>query len=246
MAPLRESLTLPGIALNSEVFIESKGQILNWEGAPTNLFWESLEIKSWIQRVQFYLTLKTLNSEWAQSFQSYFKLSFSVEAFSFLKKSELMSFAIEKELQAGDIELFKFANEDLVPLFQSPLVRKFSKSEFIQVSEWLIELSQQGQRTSIDLLHLANNSVSPSTFFERIKTLRTPITTQKDETLKAALSQIKLGNGIQTKWTRRGDVAGIEVRFFVSQSKELPRQIHQLERLQSVFDSKPKESLNDL
>ncbi len=240
LTPLRSADPLPGIALNFEIFVSSQGQILNWSQAPQSAFWESLAIKSWAAKVQFYLNLRELNLEWAESFHQFSKLTFSSTAFLFLKKADLIRFAIDKDLQAGDIEIFKFADAELISVFKLPSIQSLSKSEFVKVSEWIIELSQSGALKNKELQNIVSQRFGTE-LFEKIKSLRTPQAFELDEKHQQKLNQIKLGNGIQAKWTRRGDRSGVEVRFFCSQPKELPRQIQQIERLTSAFELDLKE-----
>ncbi len=69
------------------------------------------------------------------------------------------------------------------------------------------------------------SNLSPSDYLEGLKKLRYPVTTSQDEQRRKAWDQISFPKGTQKQFVRRGDDAGLELRYFVKNSGELKAQL---------------------
>ena len=64
-----------------------------------------------------------------------------------------------------------------------------------------------------------------------LKALRYPTTTLRDDNLKAKLEKLPWPYGSKTKFERRGDRAGIELKMFITSEADLIKAISSLERV---------------
>lgn len=70
-----------------------------------------------------------------------------------------------------------------------------------------------------------------------LRNLRYPMTTHHDEVLKSKLDNLIWPPGTKTKFERRGDRAGIEVKFFISSKADIVKLMASLERIQAEINS---------
>ena len=63
--------------------------------------------------------------------------------------------------------------------------------------------------------------------------LRYPMTTHHDDAMKNKFESLPWPNGVKTKFERRGDHAGIEIKFFVSSQADIIKLIASLERVKA-------------
>ncbi|OFZ29026.1 MAG: hypothetical protein A2622_13110 [Bdellovibrionales bacterium RIFCSPHIGHO2_01_FULL_40_29] len=70
------------------------------------------------------------------------------------------------------------------------------------------------------------------TYRTYLRNLRYPMTTHHDDVLKHKFTEMPWPQGAKVKFERRGDRAGVEVRFFVSSATDITKLIAALERVQ--------------
>ncbi len=66
-----------------------------------------------------------------------------------------------------------------------------------------------------------------------LQNLRYPMTTHHDDALKNRFEKLPWPSGAKTKFERRGDRAGVEVRFFITSVADVTKMIASLERVQA-------------
>lgn len=64
-----------------------------------------------------------------------------------------------------------------------------------------------------------------------LRSLRYPATTERDDVLKEKLEKLPWPYGSKTKFERRGDRAGIELKLFITSQADLIKAISSLERV---------------
>ena len=74
---------------------------------------------------------------------------------------------------------------------------------------------------------------SLDTWSSYLRNLRYPMTTHQDDTMKHKFENLPWPQGAKAKFERRGDRAGVELKFFVSSTADLTKLIAALERVQS-------------
>jgi len=103
-----------------------------------------------------------------------------------------------------------------------------SFSEGIKTLELIAELILMGHAES-----LFETASSFEAYQNSLRALRYPHTTQNDATLKTKLENLPWPSQAKIKFERRGDRAGVEVKFFVSSGPDLTKVISALERVQT-------------
>lgn len=111
---------------------------------------------------------------------------------------------------------------------------QLSRNLGAQILELLVECFLIGE-TDEKLFSLSKNS-SPSKsagdhWLQNLKTQRFPQTTKADAEKQKALLSLPWTKDLQTRWLRQGDRSGVEVRFFVSNPKELQKHVDQLQKI---------------
>lgn len=72
-------------------------------------------------------------------------------------------------------------------------------------------------------------------WLQHIKELRYPQTLSRDQNLKEKLEKLNWPSGSKTKFERRGDRAGVELKTFISSSLDIKKLAAELERLEKEF-----------
>lgn len=139
------------------------------------------------------------------------------------------------------VEAKKVKPSDLV--FLNPLKTDLHWSLLIKGLKLIIEL-RLSYADSLKYLELFSELILmgfDETLFEmshdqkswltHLKKLRYPATTARDENLKTKLEKLPWPYGAKTKFERRGDRAGIELKVFVTSEADLIKIISSLERV---------------
>lgn len=71
-----------------------------------------------------------------------------------------------------------------------------------------------------------------------LRALRYPATTKRDDELKERLEKLPWPYGSKTKFERRGDRAGIELKMFITSEADLIKAISSLERVKEQISGK--------
>jgi hypothetical protein len=83
------------------------------------------------------------------------------------------------------------------------------------------------------LEELFESSNQFATWSHKVKQLRYPQTSNRDETTKSILEKMPWPSGSKLKFERRGDKFGVELKVFISNPTDLNKVISALERVQS-------------
>lgn len=158
-----------------------------------------------------------------------------------LKAKELGFSAAETERVAAWIEAKKVKTADLA--FLSPLKTELQWQLLIKALLQLIE-ARTSYTDSLKSLELISDLIlmgHEEALFEQshdfvkwsahLKSLRYPATTQRDDQLKNKLEKLPWPYGSKTKFERRGDRAGIELKMFITSEADLIKAIASLERV---------------
>lgn len=101
-----------------------------------------------------------------------------------------------------------------------------SYSEALKTLEMTSDLVLMGHQEA-----LFENTQDFTTWSNHLRTLRYPHTTQRDDELKTKLERLPWPYGSKTKFERRGDRAGIELKMFITSQADLIKAISSLERV---------------
>lgn len=105
---------------------------------------------------------------------------------------------------------------------------KPSFSDGLKSLELITDLILMGHHES-----LFENATSFESYNLHLKQLRYPFTTVSDSNLKNKLENLPWPAQAKVKFERRGDRAGVELKFFVSSQADLTKLISSLERVQT-------------
>ncbi len=101
-----------------------------------------------------------------------------------------------------------------------------SFSETVQIIELATEI------LLIDFNHpIFDQSENLTPWKTHLQKLRFPQTTSSDEALKTKFEKLPWPTGAKTKFERRGDRAGVELKLFVTSQADLTKAISALERV---------------
>jgi hypothetical protein len=142
---------------------------------------------------------------------------------------QIQTFLTEKQFHQGDIRrIFPSAScvSEAQKLLSHCVKLKMSKSQVLETCEMGNELFE----IDGDLLI---PDIEREKFMAHIKALRFPISTSKDS---ERAQNIKLQNWplrTQVRWQRLGDLAGLEVKFFVTSAEEFKRILKDFDKVQA-------------
>lgn len=142
------------------------------------------------------------------------------------------SWAIEKKVTEHDLVFLRGLKSPLqLDLFHkvadqvAGLAPTFS--EGLKTFEILIDLILMGHN-EILLEKLQNLDI----YSAHLKSLRYPMTSQRDDEMKSKFEALPWPSGSKIKFERRGDRAGVECKLFISSEVDLTKIIAAFERIQ--------------
>ena len=148
---------------------------------------------------------------------------------NFLKLSEsFQNWCLEKKVAANELAILNsFKNLDsLKRVCEFIVSHSAGKQIGIQILEMAGELILM-EKDIQDIL----NSTSAEIFLAEVKKRRFPQSTALDQTQEQWLKSLGWPSTSQTKWIRRGDKSGVELKLFFSTPLELQKNIVQLQRI---------------
>lgn len=125
--------------------------------------------------------------------------------------------------------LLSLAPVKLTKAFHKIVTENHSRSHGVQILELFGELLMMGK--SEELLLSANGEA----WVKLLRQLRYPLAHSADQTASQAIAKISWPGSVQSKWTRRGDQAGIELKFFAANPLEFKRTLASLRKLEETF-----------
>lgn len=135
----------------------------------------------------------------------------------------------------------KVKSQDLI--FTQSLKYNLQQELFLKVSEQMASLTPSFSdglgflEVAADLIlmghteELLENSSEFVAWADRLKKLRYPQTTQRDELLKKKFEALPWPAGSKIKFERRGDKSGIELKVFISNAPDVTKIVAALERV---------------
>lgn len=152
--------------------------------------------------------------------------------------AEVQDYLSEKEIRPFDIaivdQLTLSTQKDILALL---VTLKPTKTLFCQ----LLELS--GELILMETpIENVMDSLKSSKALESLRELRFPVSHQKDQDLKTSMAGFPWPKGVTAQALRKGDVQGIEVKFFAKNAAELEKT---LSGLQSVASNWKQENETD-
>lgn len=145
--------------------------------------------------------------------------------------AEIQDYLSDKEVRPSDMaivdQLDLPAQKDILALL---VHLKPSKSLFCQ----LLELSGEMilMETPIENVMEALKSLKP---LEALRQLRFPVSSQKDLGFKNSIAGLQWPKGVTAQSLRKGDVQGVEVKFFVKDAAELEKTLSGLQAVASSW-----------
>ena len=125
------------------------------------------------------------------------------------------------------------SNREIFEFLKSPPVVKFfssenpSKSEGVQILEWIVDLLLIHPTDEEKISSLLNGKLNAVQ--NQLQAWRYPQATSQDQQRKNL--QLPWPSAIQNKFSRRGDRSGFDLRLFVAHPSELKKIIHGFERV---------------
>jgi hypothetical protein len=132
-------------------------------------------------------------------------------------------------LAAMELQALLSLKEDQLPKLTSAMEKiaelKLSRNSGAQILELIVELFLMGQE--IDTL-LSDSEPEWQTL---LKNLRYPVAKATDDLAMTKVKMLQWPQNVQAKWQRKGDRAGLEIKFFAANPKEFERLLIGLERV---------------
>lgn len=167
------------------------------------------------------------NSQNQQLVQSFLKLSLTFQDWCTEKKVAANELAILSSFK--EFDAFQKVCDFLVS-------NQCGKQTGIQILEIAGELILM--ETSIE--DLLSSHLTPEAFLLSLKKRRFPNSSEKDEEQNQWIQSLGWPSSSQSKWVRRGDKAGVEVKLFFSSPLELHKNIIQLQRIEEKWNTQSK------
>lgn len=142
-----------------------------------------------------------------------------------------------KKISPGDLAiLHSFEKLDSLNLFMEQIaVRSISRQRGLQILELLGELLLLGEESMHRLT--ATREESPESWESRLRGLRYPKTLCSDTSRSQSLSELPWPKFVKTRWVRRGDQAGVELRLEILSGRDLRQKLQSLEPLGTHIDN---------
>jgi len=146
-------------------------------------------------------------------------------------KEQLHAWIEAKKIKDSDLVFTQLLQNDLQwKLFLKACLIiiefRFSYSESLKYLELITDLILMGHDEAIFEYNFDQNK-----WTAHLQNLRYPQTSQRDDHLKNRLEKLPWPYGSKTKFERRGDRAGIELKMFITSEADLIKAISALERV---------------
>ena len=133
---------------------------------------------------------------------------------------------LESNIQMHTVQTHTVQTHLVARCFYHCYQLKASFSETLQILETASELILMGHHES-----LFEKTALLSQWRSHLKSLRYPHATKADEELKSRLESLPWPYGSKVKFERRGDRAGVELKFFITSHADLTKITAALERV---------------
>ncbi len=130
----------------------------------------------------------------------------------------------------------------LEPLWLTFIDCGFSKSEGVKGLEYLVELLLLGN--SVEDLRPPHSPCSSAQWLDFLHSKRFPMSTHQDKMAEEKIRVVFWPKKMESRWVRRGDRAGVELKVFFTHPDELKQNLVGLERTYQDIKNNPQ--LDDL
>lgn len=144
--------------------------------------------------------------------------------------SSFQDWVAEKAIGPQELGIFMSVSaQQLTPALQKIVNENLSRQNGIQALELFGEL--------LLLNHEIENLTSGQgdAWLKNLRQQRFPLTQKKDLAAEKSLSHLPWPTSVQSKWVRRGDKGGVEIKFFVATPLELSRTLQNLRKLEETL-----------
>ena len=144
---------------------------------------------------------------------------------------EVQDYIAEKDIRAFDVTIVDQLSLDVQKNLLIQLVHlKASKSQFCQMLDLCGELILMKTPVA-EILEILKSSKA----LETLRQKRFPQTSEKDLAFKNSLSSFPWPKAVTAQALRKGDVQGLEIKFFVKDAAELDKTLNGLQSVASVW-----------
>jgi hypothetical protein len=147
------------------------------------------------------------------------------------QQNGLSSWVMDKKFKPTDFPVLNLlkTDDEKSKMFGVFLKCKSLNASFSETVQ-LIELTAELILINVNL-PILNESENLTQWKTHLQKLRYPQTTSSDEALKTKFEKLPWPTGAKTKFERRGDRAGVELKLFVTSQADLTKVISALERV---------------
>ena len=155
------------------------------------------------------------------------------------KYPRFASWAQQKKFHTNELEILEEVSDEtfLHQLLTWIATHKISYSHGKTCLELAIELHLMNQ----DLQDIFSTQ-DPGILIQKLHTLRNPLTSKKHEEKSQIVQKLPWSSGVQARWKRFNDKAGLEVSFKSFSLKDLKAKLENLNKIYSKLEDK-KDSL---
>jgi len=153
-------------------------------------------------------------------------------------KPDVQSWLEAKKIKNSDLIFINLLKTDIHwNLFFKALMNtiefRLSYSDSLKTLELITDLILMGHTEEIFQFNFDQQK-----WTHHLKSLRYPTTNDRDDELKKKLEKLPWPYGAKTKFERRGDRAGIELKLFITSEADLIKTISALERVKEQLREK--------
>ncbi|MFN3455145.1 MAG: hypothetical protein ACK41T_09325 [Pseudobdellovibrio sp.] len=150
--------------------------------------------------------------------------------------SQVNAWVEAKKIKSADLSFLTSLKTDLQwqLFFKSQSLiseHRLSYSESLKYLEMINDLILMGHDEA-----LFEQSHDLNLWINHLKRLRYPATTERDDLLKEKFEKLPWPYGSKTKFERRGDRAGVELKMFITSEADLIKAIASLERVKEQIN----------
>lgn len=147
------------------------------------------------------------------------------------------NWASDKDLQPRDLEPLLCEGAKLLDgrVYERLAELNPTKSNGILMFEWLVELRELDHCNEI-LLGLSDEGAQP--WFNNLKILRYPQTTQRDCANSLFVKQLTWPKQVTSQWKRQGDRAKISIEFTISSPEDFKKKLQQFNQTLIELETK--------
>jgi hypothetical protein len=147
--------------------------------------------------------------------------------------TEFKNWCAEHELSPRDLSpIISLSKPDMLQELYLVLAQeRVGRNQGAQILELAAELMLMDHAWEQIAPPLARSSGWIDSWLVRLKTLRFPVTSSRDDDQQAQLAELPWSKDFSTKWIRSGDKSGLEVKFLLTSKNDLQKKLEALSRV---------------